>query len=1126
MSRARLASFASVVLVMAGTVAVQTAAAPPASATAQNGYVFNDAWQLQSPGSAASQYSDGSFAQSAATKATTSIPLSSGAVNVTASFTAGPAQLPGTNVLTNGTNQAAYGATAATFTGAPDPARLPALGVVTTASSCDGGLGTAAHQNYEGVCHETGELTLTFSKAVTDPILDISGIGGLAMNAETNSAGTDDYGRGSFDNTHWTITSPGATFANPSAGRTNLAVGGTTLNVVDNNTSAFCDHPQPDGAGEVPIALRKLPVQDLAGCGSATLKGTFTSVTFRLDTEVSPFSKHQGGGTLFTKNDGTQYADGTNGLNVVNTEKALLPRGDTALYTGDLHRISLRLPEVNSLGDYVWKDTNADGVQDAGEPGVAGVKAELLDCTGQPVDGKVTTTDADGKYLFDGLKDGCYEVKFTAPDGSTFTKQHAGDTAKDSDANPATGTTQQVTLGPDHRQDLTIDAGLIEKPSNSLGDFVWQDTNRNGIQDAGEPPVPGVPVTLLDCQGQPVDGNGDGTPDAATTDTDGKYLFDGLKDGCYEVEFVAPAGKQLTVQHAGGDPAKDSDANPATGITQQVTLGPDHRQDLTIDAGLVNPTYELGDFVWQDTNRDGIQDAGEPGVANVPVSLLDCSGNSTPLATTTGADGKYRFAGLEAGCYRVKFTAENFTKQSAGTDRAKDSNADIATGVSGDVVLGPDNPKDETIDAGLVTPLNRLGDFVWQDTNGNGIQDDGEPGVPNVPVSLLDCSGNGTPLATTTGADGKYLFDSLEDGCYQVKFTAPDGTKFTQQHAGTDSAADSDANPATGITQQVTLGANHREDLTIDAGLVLPNPVTYSLGDTVWSDTDGNGLQDAGEPGVPNVPVSLLDCSGNPVKGPDGKPLTTSTDADGHYRFAGLGEGCYQVEFAAPDGKEFTVQHAGDPGKDSDANPATGISQPVMLGPDNAADLTVDAGLVSPTNSLGDLVWADTDGNGVQDAGESGVAGVTVRLLDCSGKALGPVVKTDAEGGYRFTGLADGGYRVKFDKSTADGDFANWTFTARRAGGDAAKDSDAASDGTTSCVRLGKGNRNDLTVDAGLKQPAGPGAPSGNGDNGDPGDLAFTGVQLGSILGLALLLLGGGGAALLITRRRKTRGER
>ncbi|KJK32916.1 hypothetical protein UK23_48090, partial [Lentzea aerocolonigenes] len=87
----------------------------------------------------------------------------------------------------------------------------------------------------------------------------------------------------------------------------------------------------------------------------------------------------------------------------------------------------------------------------------------------------------------------------------------------------------------------------------------------------------------------------------------------------------------------GGDDAKDSDADPATGCVAETTLGVGHRVDLTLDMGLVSPPNKLGDYVWQDDNKNGVQDDGEPGVPNVPVKL------STGQTTTTGPDGKYSF---------------------------------------------------------------------------------------------------------------------------------------------------------------------------------------------------------------------------------------------------------------------------------------------------------------------------------------------------------------------------------------------------------------------------------------------------------------------------------------------------
>ena len=118
-----------------------------------------------------------------------------------------------------------------------------------------------------------------------------------------------------------------------------------------------------------------------------------------------------------------------------------------------------------------------------------------------------------------------------------------------------------------------------------------------------------------------------------------------------------------------------------------------------------------------------------------------------------------------------------------------------------------------------------IGDLVWSDTDGDGIQDAGEPGLAGVTVALLDADGNVVDTVTT-GADGSYLFDDLPLGDYQVRFTAPDGTTLSPQNAGSDDAADSDADPATGVTGTITLTADAPDNLTVDAGLV---PVLGSI---------------------------------------------------------------------------------------------------------------------------------------------------------------------------------------------------------------------------------------------------------------------------------------------------------
>ncbi len=184
------------------------------------------------------------------------------------------------------------------------------------------------------------------------------------------------------------------------------------------------------------------------------------------------------------------------------------------------------------------------------------------------------------------------------------------------------------------RINRTIDAGLV--PLLTVGDFVWRDTNRNGIQDVGEPGVPGVTVTLLDNSGVLLA--------TTTTDASGMYSFGDLLPGDYQINFSnLPADTTFTAANRGAA-GLDSDANPAGGSTGIFTLSHD---DLTRDAGLVAIRYAIGDHVWIDGNGNGLQDLGEAPLPNVSVTLEDSVG-VTLATTTTDANGKYVFDNM--GC--------------------------------------------------------------------------------------------------------------------------------------------------------------------------------------------------------------------------------------------------------------------------------------------------------------------------------------------------------------------------------------------------------------------------------------------------------------------------------------------
>ena len=110
---------------------------------------------------------------------------------------------------------------------------------------------------------------------------------------------------------------------------------------------------------------------------------------------------------------------------------------------------------------------------------------------------------------------------------------------------------------------------------------------------------------------------------------------------------------------------------------------------------------------------------------------------------------------------------------------------------------------------------------------------------------------------------GCICLTDLPPGAYAVEFdlaTLPVGTVVTFQDVG-DDALDSDADPVSGVTAATPfLESGAAPDLTLDMGIYTP----VSVGDFVWDDLNGDGLQGVGEPGVPGVTVVSARRCGQP----------------------------------------------------------------------------------------------------------------------------------------------------------------------------------------------------------------------------------------------------------------------
>ncbi len=662
------------------------------------------------------------------------------------------------------------------------------------------------------------------------------------------------------------------------------------------------------------------------------------------------------------------------------------------------------------IGDFVFEDLDADGIQDLGEAGIPNAEVKLLDENGDPVldengDPITTTTDATGFYEFTGLTPGDYKVMFVQPDGFSRVSpfQEGDDPTVDSDANPEDGLMSDVVNLESGEFDETIDAGFF-KPAE-IGDFVFDDLDQDGIQDLGEPGIPDAIVKLLDGNGDPVlDENGD--PVTTTTDDTGFYEFTDLTPGDYKIMFVQPDGFEgVSPFQEGDDPTVDSDANPDDGLMSDVVNLESGEVDDTIDAGFFDiPGASLGDFVFEDTDADGIQDIGEEGIPDAIVKLLDGNGdpildeNGDPVTTVTDGTGFYEFIDLTPGVeYKVMFVQpdgfDGVSPFQEGNDPTVDSDANPDEELTSDgVVLAPDE-NNPTIDAGFFKTAG-IGDFVFEDLDADGIQDLGEAGIPNAEVKLLDENGdpvldeNGDPITTTTDATGFYEFTGLTPGDYKVMFVQPDGfSRVSPFQEGDDPTVDSDANPEDGLMSDVVNLESGEFDETIDAGFFKP----AEIGDFVFDDLDQDGIQDLGEPGIPDAIVKLLDGNGDPVLDEDDNPITTTTDATGFYEFTDLTPGDYKIMFVQPDGFEGVspFQEGDDPTVDSDANPDDGLMSDVVNLESGEVDDTIDAGFFDiPGASLGDFVFEDTDADGIQDIGEEGIPDAIVKLLDGNGDPI------------------------------------------------------------------------------------------------------------------------------------------
>jgi uncharacterized repeat protein (TIGR01451 family) len=811
--------------------------------------------------------------------------------------------------------------------------------------------------------------------------------------------------------------------------------------------------------------------------------------------------------------------------------------------------VTIRLTPSARIGNYVWRDVNNDGIQnEAAAYGINGVTVTLFNGSGTQVGLPVVTANDlggnPGFYLFTDIDPGNYLVVVTAPIGQEFTTQFAGlpgTTVTDSNVD-GSGRSNVFALqsGVDN---LSIDAGLrpidlaltktVSDSTPPVGTAVTYTLTVTNSSSNGVSRATGVTVQDVLPSGMTfVSSSGAGSYNSATGIWTIGTIAPGANVSMQIVATVASGGIKTNTAQVQTADQPDFDSTPGN--------APGTHEDDDVTTSLL-PSAKIGNYVWRDENSDGIQnEPASSGLNGVTVTLYTSAGAQVGAPAVTANDGAgnpgyYLFSDINPGTYYVVVTAppnQTFTTQFAGTT-ATDSNVD-ANGRSNTFALdsGVDNL---TIDAGLRNSqicalLDFNGNTSTSGTLGNirtfasgsisvnasGFSRDKTTGA--WASAYLGSYGGGlgvTDSSEGSGANDTHTVDNLDGRDNYILFefnqavvidsaflgyvvtdsdmtvwigTVPNAfsnhqslsdallaglyTETNLTTLTTARLADLNANGTLGNFIVIAADVNDTspEDHFKIAQLNLCTPggqLPASLGDFVWHDLNGNGLQDPGEPGISGANVTLTGGGADGlINGVGDTVVSTTTISNGTYSFTNLTPGTqYRVAFGLPTG--YTSASPRKQGIDTSLDSDGLISDIIILG-SGQNNTTIDAGFYKEVK-VGNFVWNDLDKDGFQDSTEVGIGGVAISLTGTSGSgaAINLSTSTAANGSYMFSPLPPGTYQISVAPfNFASGGVLNgYAASPTLAGTDRALDSNV-NPSATSPATLVSGS-SDLTIDFG-----------------------------------------------------------
>ena len=637
--------------------------------------------------------------------------------------------------------------------------------------------------------------------------------------------------------------------------------------------------------------------------------------------------------------------------------------------------------ESASLSGCAFMDENLDGVLQSGEAAVSGMTVELLNADGQLY--TTTVTDMSGLWRFDNVPAGDWRVRLQAPEGLALVGKLG---AYDVDASGASAVIHLAGVS-----ETELNAALTEPAALLVNVFI--DGNSNGERGVYERRLAGVTLEAIR-----VTETGEAVAATALSDENGDASFTTLAPGTYKVRATLPdgygfgkKGKELR--------ATSSIMEQSSETVQESEMMPLVRGETTRMGVGVNTMAAVTGSVWLDENADGIWNNNEQGLAGVSVTLTG-EKNGLTYTAVSGEDGAYVLDQVRAGSYKLSVTCPDglmFTRYSAtGREMRSILTAEGRRTASKSITLEPGDLLEKQ-HVGLMREATIEG-MAFLDANYNGIYDAGEATLAGVEVEVSKL--NGDKVADVeTGEDGVFRATSLRSGEYKVRVILPTGGYTFTATVDRDTAGNwfkarsgRRENTVDGVTVQAG------ETVQMQVGAILPGTISG----VCYLDDNFSGVKDKHEKAVSGLTVNLLDEQGTVI-------AAARTNNKGAYTFEDLTPGAYQLSMNAKAGYAFT--RLGEQNVFVNQSAGAGATEAFFLALGETRD-GMDAGMILPGVVQG-TVFADANDNGVQDEGETGLAGTVVKLMSENGAEFEATL--DETGAYKFDAVMPGHYYVRYE---------------------------------------------------------------------------------------------------------------